>query len=603
MNTVQFALAGGMYETLPHVSIPPGAATLGVNYEVRPEGGYRRVDGYERFDGRTSPSDATYYTLPFDTGSTEIEVGDTIDGATSGATGYVVRVELDSGTWAGGDAAGTLCYAALSGTFEDAENIEVSAVASAVSTDTPTLGVYEDDRYKTCMRAAYDYWRDLIGAVPGEGPIRGVAIFNGKVYAFRNAVGGASCVMFESSTGGWVSKKTGLAPGGSYEFVVHNFYGSGSSAALYGVSGTHKAFEWNGTTWTDITTGMSPDTPTHIAVHKNYLFLSFAGGSVQISPVADPKGTWSVVTGAGEIAVGDEVTALYSVRNDVLAIFTTNSVQLLYGTDTDTWSLKKNANQLGAFAGSVTEVDGGTVFMDARGVFLLEAVDAFGDFKAGALSMPIERTMIERAAGVVAVAMSRDKSLVRWFFGSKRGASMTFSGGKLRGWMVQDYAHQFTCAATGEDASGNELIVVGGDDGYVYRMDAGASFDSTEIASMLRLPFSNQKMPTRKKRYRKLTLDLESPQPFSAQLIADYNYGSEQADSGAAVQSGVTGGYWDNANWDEFSWDGAVVAQASKRIDGVALNISVSFAHEDDVDLPFTLQAVTLQFSPWGEQR
>ena len=36
----------------------PGALIGGMNYEARPEG-YRRIDGYERFDGRPSPSDRT----------------------------------------------------------------------------------------------------------------------------------------------------------------------------------------------------------------------------------------------------------------------------------------------------------------------------------------------------------------------------------------------------------------------------------------------------------------------------------------------------------------------------------------------------------------
>lgn len=57
-------------------------------------------------------------------GTTEIEVGDTIEGATSGATANVIAVDLDSGTWAGGDAAGTLWVRDQVGIFE-AENLDV----------------------------------------------------------------------------------------------------------------------------------------------------------------------------------------------------------------------------------------------------------------------------------------------------------------------------------------------------------------------------------------------------------------------------------------------------------------------------------------------
>jgi len=79
----------------------------------------------------------TEWTLPYTTGSTEIEVGDTITGATSSATAYVCGVTLDSGTWDGNDAAGDLTLRRLSGTF-GAENLKVSGGVVAATTGTIT---------------------------------------------------------------------------------------------------------------------------------------------------------------------------------------------------------------------------------------------------------------------------------------------------------------------------------------------------------------------------------------------------------------------------------------------------------------------------------
>ena len=50
-------------------------------------------------------------------GTTEVVVGDKITGATSGATGRVVKVLEYSGTWAGGDAAGFFVVRDITGTF------------------------------------------------------------------------------------------------------------------------------------------------------------------------------------------------------------------------------------------------------------------------------------------------------------------------------------------------------------------------------------------------------------------------------------------------------------------------------------------------------
>lgn len=66
-------------------------------------------------------------------GVTAIAVGNTITGATSAATAKIMSVELSSGTWAGGDAAGEFIIEGQSGTFA-AENLNVGA-----TTDLATI--------------------------------------------------------------------------------------------------------------------------------------------------------------------------------------------------------------------------------------------------------------------------------------------------------------------------------------------------------------------------------------------------------------------------------------------------------------------------------
>lgn len=61
------------------------------------------------------------WVIPFTSGgTTEVEAGDTIEGATSGARAVVKQVLLMSGTWAGGDAAGFFICSrdSLTGTFQ-----------------------------------------------------------------------------------------------------------------------------------------------------------------------------------------------------------------------------------------------------------------------------------------------------------------------------------------------------------------------------------------------------------------------------------------------------------------------------------------------------
>jgi hypothetical protein len=73
------------------------------------------------------------WVMPFSGGVTEIKVGDTVIGHTSGATGIVTGVCPQSGTWAGGDAAGYLDIKAKTGTYQNAEELWVSGAKVAVS--------------------------------------------------------------------------------------------------------------------------------------------------------------------------------------------------------------------------------------------------------------------------------------------------------------------------------------------------------------------------------------------------------------------------------------------------------------------------------------
>jgi len=75
--------------------------------------------------------------LGFDSGgTTEIKVGDKIQGATSGATGIIRAVELTSGSWSGGDAAGYFYFEQTTGTWQDNETINRIRPSSASNVAT-----------------------------------------------------------------------------------------------------------------------------------------------------------------------------------------------------------------------------------------------------------------------------------------------------------------------------------------------------------------------------------------------------------------------------------------------------------------------------------
>jgi hypothetical protein len=681
MRIKYFPFVGGEILTDPALSQPPGSLLYGKNYEVYPEGGYRRIDGYERFDGRTKPSESLYWILEFQTGTAASVDTNVITGATSGATAELIAdAVVESGSYAGSDAVGYMAVALLTGTFTVGENIQVSAsTVAVVKTAENALGATTDALDTTYSRASIERARSKIGTVTGSGPIRGVWVYSGSTYAFRDNVGATECKMYKSSTSGWTavdlgqyikyntgsaavsegdtltgatsgatgtvrritittgaigtSNATGvfvltgvsgtfqsgenlqvssstvavstsalatiaLVPGGRYEFVNYNFGGSTSTNRMYWVDGFNTAFEWDGTYAVPLFTGMSVDTPRHIAAHKKHLFLAFQKGSLQHSSIGDPYG-WSVITGASEIGTGGEITGLQVQPGDAMAVFNRNRIYVLYGTSSSSWNLKTFSNDSGAGEYTVQNLTE-TMFLDDRGVTTLSAVNAYGDFAMNSISKKIRPIISDKKGLSISSVRVRAKGQYRLFFNDGTGIYATFSGNKIAGFIRIDLGKVVYTICSAEDALGDEILFFGSDDGYIYQMDKGTSFDGSSIEAMLRLSYYHYDSPTRDKRFRKIQFEMTADSSVSVQFSPDYSYSDPNVPEARTRTLSIdgSGGYWNINNWDSFNWTGQIISTSEENLDGIGTNMGMLILSEATYEQPHIIQGVTVHYSP-----
>ena len=123
-------MEGGLNLTDPALNLRAGECLAGINHEPVIPRGYRRVEGFERFDGQPAPSEAAYWLVEFKTGTVEIPVGSTITSEDGIATPSQITARtltlpvVLSGTWAGGDAAGYLIAVEMSYGGTDTELTE-----------------------------------------------------------------------------------------------------------------------------------------------------------------------------------------------------------------------------------------------------------------------------------------------------------------------------------------------------------------------------------------------------------------------------------------------------------------------------------------------
>lgn len=664
-----FTLRGGLDLITPTLSLAPGVARDAQNFEVSTTGGYSRIAGYERFDGRTSPNAASFASLALSS-VVGLATGDTLRNLAGTVTGVVIAIDGLN-----------VFYTKAVGVFT--AGITAYVGATPIGTITSVGAVAPTAlQLATYSSLAADVYRADIQAVPGSGPIRGVAYLNNVVYAWRNNTGGTAKAIYRSSSTGWqavplgfelpftgtgstpivagdavtnnaatatgvvarvvvdngaawpssvgrliLSSTTGtwasgdqIRVGGSHqanatgaataitipangrvETVTANFGGTGATPRLYGADGVGRGFEFDGTVYVPIRTTMANDAPSRVAAHKNYLFFSF-GPSVQNSAVGSPY-VWSPVLGANEIVMPEDVTCFLSLPGSEdtgsLAIYTRNTTHVLYGTTASNWNMVLFDNSTGAFSHTTqTLVDG--YGLDDRGVVALSTTRSFGNFDSATLTFPLRPFTAARRGLATASGVSREKSQYRVFYSDGYALFSTIANGRLLGTMPIYFPNPVRCWTSGEASSGAEVSFFGSDNGFVYQMEIGPDFDGAAVTAFITLNFNPQGNARVLKRYRRAALEI------SGTGYAQFNFGYTLAYASTAIDQAsstpytiaFSGAFWDTFVWDAFLWDGVTLSPSDVNCDGTGENIAVAITTNSRLNQPFTINSVTLHYSP-----
>lgn len=207
-----YTLAGGLDLSSPPLSLQPGRALAMVNFEPYYAGGYQRCRGFERCDGRSKPSDATFYGVEL-ADATGLQEGDGVLGDTSGASGTIVAI---SGNW--------IAITKITGTF-----VQETLNGAFVMTAVPVLsGAPDNDTEDEFLLAAQDEYRMDIQVVPGINPVRGAWRREDDLYAIRDDDDSAGqAIMYRATTGGWSTSGITMC-----QFIYFDAGGGGTMQAL-----------------------------------------------------------------------------------------------------------------------------------------------------------------------------------------------------------------------------------------------------------------------------------------------------------------------------------------------------------------------------------
>jgi hypothetical protein len=617
----QVRLGGGLDLISPPGLAAPGTCRFAFNYEAEFGGGYRRIGGFERYDGQPRPSLAEYVVLEAEDGFTGLTPGAQVEGEVSGASGKIIWVSPD-----GLRIALTRLSPGLS--FEDGENVMLADTPRGLITNAaPVIDPFLDN--ELAYLAAEEY-RQFIQRPPGNGPIRGVAILNNQVFAWRDD--GAAMklwkatptgwsqvdlryvVQFEQGTGEYLDGGTLTQAGvsaiirrvvvqsGDWStndaegyFVIDEPIGGNFSAGVAagtgactltgpqvqnsllaggrveavvhnftGLTSTRRLYGCDGVNFEfefdgDVWVPIITGMGTQRAKHVfvHKNHLFYAYGPSLQHSGIAEPYKWLPLFGAGELTTGDEITNLINIAGSE------SNAALMVTCRDSVWVLYGDDAESWSFKRISDEAGAqpyGGLNMLGPICFDREGFSRYSPTDTfGNFTFESASRAIEPLVRNSVVSCS---VLVK---GRSKmrcffADGLGISGSPMKGgvaWMPFDYGRIIT-VAFGAEIDGVYRVFMGDEDGWVLEADVGRSFDGAPIRAGLRLSSQNQRSNVTEKQYRHLFLQTEASSAYGLAVGAEYSdSNAESANITPLSMITFQRQLGDGLFWDFSSWDQA----------------------------------------------
>lgn len=397
-----------------------------------------------------------------------------------------------------------------------------------------------------------------------------------------------------------------LTPGRKYEFDKGNFSGQLSTRRIYGVDATNNAFEFDGTTYAPITTGLVPDAPSHLTIHHEFLWLSDQS-SLIYSAAGEPF-KYSAVDGGGEIATGDTVNAMLTLPGSqttaTLGIWLQSNTAFLYGIDPASFNYVTFNTGQGALPYTAQNLFDSLVF-DSLGVISLKTTLNYGNFLPSTLTHNILPFILQERTKVIASTLQRTKGQYRIFFSDGFGLWLTIVNQQHLGSAPVQFPNPvFVVDEVSLSAAGGNVNYFASNDGqgYVYLMDSGPSFDGANIEANIKLAWNALKSPRIEKTFHAASVEIASSSYAAISFGYLLGYGSptiSQTNPVALASNFSAAPMWDSGfTWDSgFIWDGTTLAPSDVDVTGTGENIQIAITSTTNYLQAFSLNSYIVHYT------
>ena len=649
-QTYPFEFRGGLISNLSPLqqgTQAPGSARLLKNFEPSVDGGYMRIEGYNKYDSVFVPA----YGNPKVQGSgqtgTTLIISNILTAPVAGSTFTIAGV---TGTYtiavAGVSYDSTYKIATVTLTAALASSPADKAAVTFISHTGMVKGLAAWKNTVVASRNADIYSTTGTGFTKISVPYYGTVLVNGGSQTGSTiAIDGLTkapqigdtfsiagiekvytvlAVPTVTSTAATVSIYPALASSPADNAAVtwlsanraSNYktrfskYRLGNTERIVGVDGTNYPFIYDGITFkvlSDKTTDILG--AQFVVSHKNQLFFVKDGSIIFTAPYTDDD--FTAAAGSGIINVGGIITGIVVFR-EALIIFTEKTISQLTGTSIQDFSLQPITKNVGCVApDTIQEVGGDVMFLGPEGLRLFSATDRVGDFNLGVVSKPIqpETTSLINAHSSFASCVIKQKSQYRIFgyndnitASNAKGILGTQISPEATGGIAWAEIVGFKCyVADGDYQDQTETIVFANNDGYVYEMEQGNSLDGSNIIASFATPYIPINDFRIRKTFYKLYLytDPQGSVTTSVNLKLDFDdQGSVQPPTITLSNSAGSVGFYGSsgAKYGTTVYGDKLKKQFQTQVIGSGFSVSLQFV-SDSQDPPFSLDAATLEYA------
>ena len=577
-----FVCEGGLIKSRSTFIMQPGQALELLNFEPDIEGGYKRINGFQKFINHIVPqtSASTEKVLMVSSFANKVVAarGEKIFSSASTELGSKIligtgmtgsgTISVDSTT--GFSSSGTLQINSEIFTYTGVTSSSFTGVTRAASSTSAAAHAVDDvvseswterdtgrtnaSKY-TFERFNFDGNDKLIVVDSTNNP----TIFNSSMTATdvtspNAATGettqlGADIASGTSMSGsGTITVKSTTGFNSSGSVLINNevfAYTGKTSTSFTGVTRASSSSTADDHTTGAIVADLFPPTVAgakHIVAFKEHMFYAGMSSTPQelVFSVPFEETNFSVAIGGGSIRVDDTIVGLKVFRSD-LFIFCENRIFKLSGSSQADFSMTPVTRNIGCVNGdTIQEFAGDLIFLGPDGLRTVAGTARIGDVELGTISANVQSIFDDNLidSELFESIVIPNKTQYRIFF-AKDGQGEDNTRGVICVMKGQNFEFSelrgIKPASTDTFVeSGNVLVLHGGYDGYIHRQEKGNDFDGTKVSGRYRSPDLTFGDPGIRKHMQRVIVNYKPESAINADMFVRYDYEDRNSSRPAA---------------------------------------------------------------------